>query len=82
MLENVRIVEVEQGADGRSTVRSSRLTRDGGIGESWPTDFMDEASDEESAIYYARFDKAPAVAPETGGIEFVDDDEPELDESP
>jgi len=82
LLENVRIVEVEQGADGRSTVRSSRLTRDGGIGESWPTDFMDEASDEESAIYYARFDKAPAVAPETGGIEFVDDDEPELDESP
>lgn len=50
LLENVVVVEVEQ-VNGRSTVTSSRLTREGGLGEFWPADFMDEASDEDSAIF-------------------------------
>lgn len=50
LLENVLVVEVEQ-VNGRSTVNSSRLTREGGLGESWPADFMDEARDEDSAIF-------------------------------
>ena len=51
LLENVVVVEVEQKDGRRSTVKSSRLTREGGLGESWPADFMDEARDEDSAIF-------------------------------
>jgi hypothetical protein len=50
LLDNVVIVEVEQ-VNGRSSVKSSRLTREGGLGESWPADFMDVARDEDSAIF-------------------------------
>ncbi|MCB1193462.1 MAG: AAA family ATPase [Leptospiraceae bacterium] len=47
-----------QNEDGISTVTSSRLTFEGSFKGTWPSDFMDEASDEESAIYYAKLDKS------------------------
>lgn len=50
LLANVLVVEVEQ-QEGRSVVKTSRLTREGGLGESWPADFMDEARNEDSAIF-------------------------------
>jgi predicted ATPase len=58
LLKNVAILSVEQDAEGISKVTSSRLTVEGGVSEVWPADFMDEATDEESAIYYAKLDKA------------------------
>jgi len=79
LLENVAVLSVEQDADGRSSVTSSRLTADGGVGEVWPADFMDEATDEESAIYYARLDKAETR--ETPGVELIEGAEPEFDEA-
>ena len=67
LLDNVVVVEVDK-VDGRSTVKSSRLTREGGLGESWPAEFMDEASDEDSAIFYGGMEKkettlSPKTAP-------------------
>ncbi|MCA9696724.1 MAG: AAA family ATPase [Myxococcales bacterium] len=81
--ENVVIIEVEQ-HDGRSTIRKSRLTPDGSLGEHWPSDFMDEANTEESAIYYASLDKpAPTSEPVIEStIEHDVGDEPELPEEP
>jgi hypothetical protein len=57
LLKNDVILNVEQDLEGISIVTSSHLTRDGGVGDVWPADFMDEATDEESAIYYANLDK-------------------------
>lgn len=81
LVKNVAIVEVEQDERGRSTARTSYLTAEGDIRERWPADFMDEASDEDGAIYYARLEK---TAPETRGdqVEFVEGAEPEADEEP
>ncbi len=78
LLDNVVILGVEQDAQGRSAVTSTRLTAEGGVGEVWPTDFMDEASSEESAIYYAGLDKA-APLPNSPGVEFDDGEEPNLE---
>jgi hypothetical protein len=61
LLKNVAILSVDQDAEGISKVTSSRLTVDGGVSEVWPADFMDEATDEESAIYYAKLDKASDI---------------------
>jgi predicted ATPase len=80
LLENVVILSVEQDALGHSTVTPSRLTAEGGVGETWPADFMDEATDEESAIYYAKLDKKKD--PTTGSVTWNDSDEPERDEEP
>jgi hypothetical protein len=79
LLANVSIVEVEQ-ADGQSTVHTSRLTRDGSL-ERWPADFMDEATDEEHAIYDASLDKMP-MPPDSGTPLSIEHVEPaiELDE--
>ena len=78
LLDNVIILGVEQDAEGRSTVTSSRLTAEGGVGETWPADFMDEASSEESAIYYAGLDKGESNALTTpAGLEFDDGEEPD-----
>lgn len=55
--KNVVIAEVEQSESGKSTVKCSRLDERGSIVERWPADFMDEAADEERAIYYAALDK-------------------------
>lgn len=82
LLENVAIVHVEQDDEGRTHLKQSRLTREGAIGEHWPADFMDEASNEEQSIYYAAMDKREAAggaAPYAAGTEFVEgkDDEDE-----
>jgi predicted ATPase len=82
LLANVVVLSVEQDASGRSTVTTSRLTAEGGFGESWPADFMDEATDEESAIYYAKLDKAEAMAPSASPVEMISGEEPESDEAP
>ena len=77
LLTNVAIVEVEQDETLRSTLRSSPLTRDGGI-EHWPSGFMDEATNEERAIYIAALDKPqePAAAPPTVTVEHDPAQEP------
>jgi predicted ATPase len=54
---NVSIVEVEQSAEGVTTLRQSKLTTAGAIAEHWPADFMDEASNEERSIYDAAMEK-------------------------
>ena len=81
LLENVSVVSVEQDADGKSTVTTSKLTREGGMEEAWPTDFMDEASDEESAIYYAQLEKRPKSLARSP-VEMVEGEEPDADSAP
>jgi predicted ATPase len=81
LLESVVVLSVEQDAAGLSTVTSSHLTAEGGVGEVWPADFMDEATDEESAIYYAKLEKTKDE-PVSDGIEWEDGNEPEGDEAP
>ncbi|MBI5497140.1 MAG: AAA family ATPase [Deltaproteobacteria bacterium] len=61
LLENVVILEVEQDSEGRSTVKHSKLTAVGGIAEHWPAGFMDESSEEESAIFYGGMAKRPTA---------------------
>jgi predicted ATPase len=81
--ENVSIVEVDQDDTGRSHIHASRLTPEGSLTEHWPADFMDEASEEESAIYYASLDKAPESAmPSVEGVEHDPGPEPEPDSQP
>lgn len=85
LLENVVILSVEQDENGASTVTSSHLTAEGGVEEIWPADFMDEATDEESAIYYAKLDKAEQAeaTPQAEALFDVDEgEEPELDDAP
>lgn len=80
LLENVQVLSVEQDEDGWSSIATSRLTAEGGVAEQWPADFMDEASDEESAIYYAGLDKSEPAG--NAPFEVDEGDEPELDEAP
>lgn len=80
--ENVSIVEVEQDAAGRSHLHASRLAPDGMLSEHWPADFMDEASEEESAIFYASLDKKPRSEPPTFDVEHDPGPEPEPDFEP
>lgn len=72
LLENVRVLKVEQ-VNSRSVVTSSLLTAQGSL-EDWPADFMDEATDEERAIYYAGMDKRELTEeiPYGSGTEFVE----------
>jgi predicted ATPase len=79
LLNNVSIVMVEQ-VDGRSSIQSSHLTKDGGVENKWPSDFMDEATDEESAIYYAKLDKN--AQPSASQVEFKEGNEPEFEKEP
>ena len=81
LLANVIVLSVEQD-DGRSTVTASRLTAEGGVGEIWPADFMDEATDEESAIYYAKLDKDESQESIASQVEMIAGEEPESDEAP
>lgn len=81
LLTNVVVLSVEQDTGGRSSVTSSRLTPEGGVGEVWPADFMDEATDEESAIYYAKLDKTTDDAVK-GAVTWDDKEEPERDDAP
>ena len=85
LLDNVVVLSVEQDKDGSSTVTSSRLTAEGGVEEKWPADFMDEATDEESAIYYAKldkFEKAESRSLSDSVFEVIEGEEPESDEAP
>jgi predicted ATPase len=52
LLRNVIVLEVEQN-DGCSKLTETRLTAEGGLSEHWPAGFMDQASDEDTAIFYA-----------------------------
>lgn len=58
LLANVRVLLVEQ-VDGCSIIKNATLTAQGGL-ETWPADFMDEATDEERSIYDAALDKPEA----------------------
>jgi predicted ATPase len=81
LLKNVVILNVEQDLEGISIVTSSHLTRDGGVGDVWPADFMDEATDEESAIYYANLDKTTGA--QIGStLTWNDKEEPEAEAIP
>lgn len=82
LLQNVVILSVEQDEHGQSSVTTSRLTAEGGVGESWPVDFMDESTDEESAIYYAGLQKNDAPSTEKPIVEMVGGPEPEPEEAP
>jgi predicted ATPase len=82
LLANVLIHGVEQDDHGRSTVTTTRLTPEGGMGDVWPADFMDEASSEESTIYYAGLDKTEPPPPSPGGLIFMEGDEPEGESEP
>ncbi|HRE90316.1 MAG TPA: AAA family ATPase [Myxococcota bacterium] len=74
--DNVSIVEVDQDESGCSTITNTRLTADGGLEARWPKDFMDEASDEDDAIYYARLSKSPPPDSEPEPL-IIHDDGPE-----
>ena len=80
LLENVIIWEVEQDSQGCSTVKSTRLTAEGSLEDRWPADFMDEASEEDSAIYYAALAKGENGQDRIPTTLIVHDegDEPEL----
>jgi predicted ATPase len=80
LTKNVAIISVDQDADGRSSIKTSYLTAEGGVAEEWPTDFMDEATDEESAIYYAKLEKSEITDHEKTTVHFKDGPEPEPDE--
>lgn len=81
LLDNVRVLLVEQ-VDGCSVIKVAGLTAQGGF-ESWPADFMDEATDEERTIYDASLDK-PEGRPEPLPplAEVVEDDGEEPDVQP
>lgn len=82
LLNNVTIIMVEQGVDGRSTISQSYLTAEGGVAEHWPADFMDEASDEESAIYYAKLSKTHPSPDQSEPIAMIEGAEPDSDVEP
>lgn len=82
LLANVVVLSVEQDEFGRSSATSSRLTAEGGVSEVWPADFMDESTEEESAIYYAKLDKTKDDSVAPTGVVMVDGPEPEVDEVP
>ena len=71
--QNVVIAEVEQDENGESTLTCSHLTAEGRIEERWPHDFMDEASEEERAIYYAGLDKQDEAELYMDDTEFIHD---------
>lgn len=81
LLNNVVIVNVEQ-EDGVSHVTSSHLTAEGGVAENWPTDFMDESTDEESAIYYAKLEKSAPRQVKPSVLTIIDGTEPEPQKEP
>jgi len=82
LLENVAILSVEQDEAGESRVTTSKLTPTGGVGESWPSDFMDESTDEESAIYYANLNKQDSAVNAPIGVQLLDEEEPDADQAP
>lgn len=81
LVENVVILSVEQ-VDGKSNISSSRIKIDGDMTEAWPADFMDEATDEESAIFYAKLEKEENPEKIIASVEMSDEIEPEIGTSP
>lgn len=81
LLKNVVILNVSR-VSGCSSVEVTRLTRDGSIGDYWPEDFMDESSNEESAIYYAKLDKEERFTHDPSGIRMNAGKEPEAEAVP
>lgn len=73
--DNVVVLEVDQDAAGHTRVVTTRLTPEGGLGEHWPAEFMDESSNEDSNIYYASLDKQSAA--ESAGFQIIHDEGPE-----
>ena len=82
LLNNVAIISVEQDDCGKSSIKKSMLTAEGGVAEVWPADFMDEATDEESAIYYAKLDKESDDGSTFSKIGVINEEEPEVDSEP
>ena len=79
LVANVSILSVEQDSNGCSSITSSRLTSEGGVSEAWPSEFMDEATNEESAIYYAKLEKTDPELNLGSGVEMIEGDEPETE---
>lgn len=83
LLENVVVLSVAQtDTVGISSVTTTHLTAEGGVAESWPADFMDESTDEESAIYYAKLAKTDPASFASSTVEMLDEAEPESDKAP
>lgn len=80
LIKNVKILIVEHDGD-KTIVTPTGLKSDGSVGEIWPEDFMDESTNEESAIYYAGISKTNTEKSPDQLI-FKDEDEPESDEAP
>jgi len=81
LVENVAILNVEQDDNHHATVSTSRLTPEGNVSDLWPADFMDEATNEESAIYYAQLEKSSPDAL-ADAVELKEGAEPVPDEAP
>ena len=71
LLDNINIVEVEQTPEGVTYLHQAQLTREGSI-EPWPADFMNEAANEERAIYFAAMEKSPPKTPPSSDSFFTD----------
>ena len=56
LLENVLILEIEQNKEGHSSIKTNQLTMNEKSSQ-WPKNFMDEASNEDTAIYYLKLNK-------------------------
>lgn len=80
LTSSVSILEVDQTEDGRSSIESSHLTPRGGLAEHWPTDFIDEATQEESRIFYAQLEKQDAEPSFASSV--VHDEGTEPDDKP
>ncbi|MBF0181999.1 MAG: AAA family ATPase [Magnetococcales bacterium] len=82
LLKNVVVLSVSQDEQGCSCVEESRLTADGWLGDHWPAEFMDEASDAEDEIYNAKLDKVGGFIGAGPGVTMVEGEEPEEEAVP
>ncbi|GAG36232.1 unnamed protein product, partial [marine sediment metagenome] len=79
------IIEVTRDDSGCSRVVGTQLTPLGDMKEHWPGDFMDEALNEESSIFYSALDKKADHDSETSSrAEIAHDigEEPSLEDEP
>lgn len=74
LLDNVSILEVNQDETGRSTIEPMHLTADGSLGAHWPAEFMDEGSEEDSAIFAAGLGKQAVAERAYPNVNFVHGD--------
>ncbi len=73
LMKNVNLVLVEQDERGVTSLKQSSLQPEGDIREYWPSDFLDEAPDEERAIYFAAAQKAETGTPAGPPLDVVHD---------